>query len=579
MKKIIASIFILAIAVITYAVPAKRGWQTYTQPDGTTVEIQTLGDEFYHYTINRDGNEVRLNTNGFYETIGLAPQPQQAQARRTVAKQRRQPAAFGTTPNLAPKGVVILATFADTKMNETNTLAVFDELLNSTNCKVNKYKGVNYPSAAQYFADQSNGAYRPQFDIFGPVTLSKKYAHYGRDLYGYDEGMDSLAADAVVEACKLANEQFPQLNFADYDTDKDGYVDFVYVIYAGKGQADGGDANTIWPHNWDIYSASYYGNCTYPKSEWKVDGKTLNTYAMSAELEGAGTLGGIGTLCHEFGHVMGLPDLYDTDYSTNYEDFLTPNEWDIMDGGAYNGGGHCPPNYNVWAKYFFGWVKPVNLQKTPQNITLIANGETNYNAYYLNSLGADMTATTGGWCYYLENRQQKGWDKFLPAHGMVIWQVNYNKTAWANNVPNNTSTTDSPLFTIICSSGKYIGNNNGKGNVFGGSSSVTSWKGLADQPLLNIKETNGIITATYIAEPIIVTWMVDGVVLETKEYAPDGSQDLVLPTATVTPCEGTTLIGWTTETNWADPFVLPADLFTIPNGKVTKSITYHALFQ
>ena len=174
MKKIITSIFILAIAVITYAVPAKRGWQTYTQPDGTTIEIQTIGDEFYHYTINREGNEVRLNTNGFYEAVGLAPQPQQAQARRAVAKQRRQPAAFGTTPNLAPKGVVILANFADAQMNDANTLAVFDELCNSTNCTVNKYKNINYPSAAQYFADQSNGTYRPQFDVYGPVTLPKK---------------------------------------------------------------------------------------------------------------------------------------------------------------------------------------------------------------------------------------------------------------------------------------------------------------------------------------------------------------------------------------------------------------------
>ena len=576
MKKIIASIFILTIAVASYAVPAKRGWSTYTQPDGTTIEIQTIGDEFYHYTINREGHEVRLNTNGFYEAVGLAPQSQQAQARRAAAKQRRQPAAFGTTPNLAPKGVVILANFADAQMNDANTLAVFDELCNSTNCTVNKYKNINYPSAAQYFADQSNGTYRPQFDVYGPVTLPKKYAYYGNN---DAVGNDKYAADAVVEACKLANDQYPQLNFADYDTDQDGKIDFVYIIYAGMGEADGGAANTIWPHNWDIYSAYYFKNCTYPQAEWKVDGKTINTYAMSAELEGAGTLGGIGTLCHEFSHVMGLADLYDTDYGTNSENFLTPNEWDIMDQGSYNGDGHCPPNYNVWAKYFFGWVNPVNLQQTPQNITLIANGETNYNAYYLTSHGADMTATTGGWCYYLENRQQKGWDKFLPAHGMVIWQVNYNKTAWANNVPNNTSTTDSPLFTIICSSGKYIGNNNGKGNVFGGSSSVTSWKGFPEQPLLNIKETNGIITATYIAEPIIVTWMVDGEVIETKEYASDGSQDLVLPTATVTPCEATTFVGWTTETNWADPFILPTDLFTTPSGKATKSITYYALFK
>jgi hypothetical protein len=73
--------------------------------------------------------------------------------------------------------------------------------------------------------------------------------------------------------------------------------------------------------------------------------------------------------------------------------------------------------------------------------------------------------------------------------------------------------------------------------------------------------------------------MVDGEVIETKEYASDGSQDLVLPTAVVTPCEGTTFIGWTAEANWADPFVLPADLFTTPSGKATKSITYYALFK
>lgn len=577
MKRIYISILILTVAVSAFAVPAKRTWQTYTQPDGTTIEIQTVGDEFYHYTINRAGQELRINEQGAYEVIGNAPQSTQVQARRAAARQRRMPADFGVTPNLAPKGVVILINYADLKMQQTNTQAAFNELCNATNCTVNTYNNVNYPSAAQYFADQSNGAYRPQFDVFGPVTLSKNYEHYGKDLHGA-VGTDSLAADAVVEACILANQQY-DINFADYDSDKDGKIDFVYVIYAGKGQADGGDANTIWPHNWDVNSARHYKNCTYPQNECYVDGKLIHTYAVSAELEGTGEMSGIGTLCHEFSHVMGLPDWYDTDYADNYENFLTPNEWDIMDGGAYNGAGHCPPNYSVWEKYFFGWEKPVKLDKTPQQITLVANGQTDYNAYYLNSLAADMTATTGGWCYYLENRQQQGWDKFLPAHGLVIWQVNYNKTAWQNNKPNNTSIENSPLYTIICSSGTIIGKKNGAGNVFGGSSNITSWHGFEDQPLLNIKETNGVITATYIAEPIIVTWMVDGVVIETAEYALDGTQDLILPTATVTPCEGTTFVGWTTESNWADPFILPTDLFTTPSGKVTKSIIYHALFQ
>ncbi|MBO7459085.1 MAG: M6 family metalloprotease domain-containing protein [Paludibacteraceae bacterium] len=576
MKKIFSIAVICAMAMAANAVPAKRGWQTRTQADGTTIEVQVIGDEFYHYTINRDGLRVRLNADGMYEVVGEAPTVAQVRARRAEGQVRRQRKDVGTKPNLAPKGIVILANFKDTKMQSSHTQAVFDELCNSKNCTVNS----GYPSAGQYFADQSDGKYRPQFDVFGPVTLSNNYAYYGKDKS--EEGDDQYATSAVVEACILANEQFSELNFADYDSDNDGYVDFVYVIYAGKGQADGGDANTIWPHNWDVTSAIQYGYCTYTDSQRKIDGKKVDNYAMSSELSGS-ALGGIGTLCHEFGHVMGLPDLYDIEYGTVYDKSVTPNDWDIMDGGSYNADGHCPPNYDPWEKYFFGWVIPINPGPRGQKLDLIANGQKGYNPYQLNASGKQQAVTSTGVCYYIENRQAQGWDKPLTGHGMLIWKVNFNESAWTNNAPNGSSTSGAPLYTVVSATGTKIGwdgtNDNCPKNPFPGSGKVTEWKGLSGKPLLDITESNGVISLIYIEDAgYNVTWVVNGAELEKVEY--EEGDDLKLPTKTVTPCDGTKFIGWTEEAEWMDPFVEPSDLFTTADGKkVTKAVTYYAVFQ
>ena len=430
---------------------------------------------------------------------------------RRKANSHRLRAEIGIKPNLAPRGIVILVNFADSEMKSTHTTAVFDELFNSENCTVNKYRGVNYGSAAQYFADQSNGAYRPVFDVYGIVTLSRDYAYYGKDNDRgdpeYDEGDDQHAADAIVEACLLVDSLY-DVDFTQYDSDKDGYIDFVYVVYAGRGQADGGDAETIWPHNWEVTEAMRYAiddgvtpYCTYTKEEAKVDGKYIDSYACSSELSG-NELNGIGTLCHEFGHVMGLPDLYDVSYGDNYSNHLTPDEWNIMDGGAYNGGGHCPPNYDPWAKAFFGWVAPINLGDSASVDTLYANGSANYNVYQINASGEQQGLTESGWCYYIENRQQTGWDSFLPSHGMVIWKINYDAWAWSSNAPNNTSTEDSPLWTIVCSRGTKIGTRYGENNVFGGASDITEWDGAENKHLSEITETRtGAITFRYSVYP------------------------------------------------------------------------------
>ena len=564
MKKYFLSFAMMAISVALLAVPAKRGFRDCALQDGTTVSLQLVGDEFAHWYESADGTVYVQNADGTFAPSAASREQMAAKRKvsRMVAAAQRRQKMFGTTPNPAPKGIVILINFKDTKMQTAHTQAVFDELCNSTNCTVND----GYPSAAEYFSSQSNGVYRPVFDVFGPVTLSRNASYYGKN---DSDGNDEYATDAVIEACILANNQYDNLNFADYDSDNDGYVDFVYAIYAGKGEADGGAATTIWPHNWSIQElvVNYSAYTSYTKSQTKLDNVYLDNYAMSSELSG-NTLGGIGTLCHEFGHVMGLPDFYETDYGNNYKNALTPNDWDVMDGGAYNGDGHCPPNYSPWEKYFFGWHTPVNLGNEGQLLTLHANGTQDYQAYQINTSGNLIGATTAGECYYIENRQLQGWDAGLPHHGMLIWKVNYNATAWANNAPNNDGTSGSPLYTIVSASGTKIGTHinssqtayvyDGPKNPYPGSQNVHS-KTIAGKPLLNINEANGLIALTYIEEPVApvdpftLTWMANG-----EEFATTTSTGkIVMPATEPQACGGKVFVGWCKIADYENETIAP----------------------
>jgi flavodoxin len=293
------------------------------------------------------------------------------------------------------------------------------------------------------------------------------------------------------------------------------------------------------------------------------------------------TLGGIGTLCHEFGHVMGLPDLYDTDYGTVYDGSKTPNDWDVMDGGSYNADGHCPPNYDPWEKDFFGWHTPINLGSEGQNLTLYANGTENYQADQINTSGNYVTPTTAGLRYYIENRQAQGWDAPLTGHGMLIWKINFNATAWTNNAPNNSSTSGAPLYTIVSATGTKIGwdgsTDNCPKNTFPGSKQVTSYTGITGKPLLNIKESNQIVTLTYIEEPapevdpFELTWKADG-----KVFAKTTSTGkIVLPENEPTACEGKVFVGWTATENYLSD---DAPAFVKAGAAITEPTTFYAVF-
>lgn len=497
MKKITSLVIILLITLTTYAVPARPGWQTKVQPDGTSIQLRLMGDEFHHYWADADGNIVKQDTNGYWRVVESRPSAATIKARRQASHmlQSRPKRAIGDR-NFAPRGLVILVNFKDSKFAPENSLSAMNDLMNSDNYTYNGATG----SVRQYFSDQSNGQYTPEFDVVGPVTLPDYMSHYG----GNDsDDNDKLPGDMVVEACSIANANY-KVDFTQYDNDGDDYVDFVYLIYAGKGEADGGAANTIWPHNWDLESAYYYDNCTYAESARCFDGKYINNYACSGEIDGQiDKRAGIGTIAHEFSHVIGLPDVYDIDYGQNYEDYMTPGEWHIMDGGSYNNNGNTPPNYSIYDKYYLGWQTPVNPGSQAQNLSLIAAGEKGFNSYQIASSNSLLSATSTNTVYYIENRQQTGWDTGLPGHGLIIWKIQYNESAWEANGPNDQD--GKVRYAIVSATGKTtdIGTD---ADPFPGTKNKTSWNGLSGKPLLNITEKNDVISLSYIEIPDENNW-------------------------------------------------------------------------
>jgi len=494
MKKYLILFVVMTISLASMAVPARRGFHDYPQPDGSVISLTLAGDESMHWYEDAAGNVYYQESEGTFTPATVTRTEQRA--RRMAAAQRRVKADVGTEPYPAPRGLLILANFSDVKFKDTNDYEVMDSLINAVNCQVNG----GYGSAAQYFRDQSDGQYAPVFDVYGPVDLSQKQNYYGQNVGSGDDAADKYATDAVIEACILANEQYENLDFANYDWNDDGYVDFVYVIYAGKGEADGGASYTIWPHNYSIQMVIQYKGqglySTYSKSDTKIDGKYLDNYAMSQEIDGqTGSRAGNGTFCHEFGHVIGLPDFYDTSYGSNYSSQLTPNEWDVMDGGAYNGNGHCPPNYSAWEKYFMGWLTPENLGSNGAELTLYPNGTDQHNVYQINTSGQLESATKEGLNYYIECRQKTGWDTHIPAAGMLIWKVNFSSSAWSGNTANNTA--NNPKYTLVIPSGTKIGASYGTKNVWP-YGSKDSWEGVSGKPLKNIAKSGNNITLTYI---------------------------------------------------------------------------------
>ena len=414
MKKIFTTLFVAGIAIAVMAVPARRGGVVRTAADGTEKTVFLQGDECYHYITDEEGNwldeETLLPISVEKKALRMS-----AKTEGNRAKVRRAKAETGTGRLLAPRGAVILVSFSDLDFEATN--AEMTEWAMGENYTYNGATG----SIHKYFMDQSWGQYDLQIDVVGPVKVSKQMSYYGQNDYNGD---DKHADELVVEACKLAHDQ--GIDFSKYDFNNDGYVDWVVILYAGYGEASNAPANTIWPHQYEL---------SYTGKSFKLDGKTIDHYCCLNEKEyRTKKRDGIGTFCHEFSHVMGLPDLYATDNGTH----RTLGNWDIMDYGSYNNNCNTPPNYSAYERWFMGWFQP-RLVNQDASVILPPMVET-AGAVYMTENGdaiSDILAPSPNTFYMFENRKRTGWDKYLKGSGLMITKIKWSASKWKNNTVNN----------------------------------------------------------------------------------------------------------------------------------------------
>ena len=403
------------------AVPAKPGQtRKILLADGTAITARLVGDEFGHYWLGSDGNAYREDNGGFFRQVNRLSADERAKTRRFHSNERRgMRLAPGNSPAKASnfigkkKGIIILINFSDVTFEEAHDNALYNSIANEKNFNQDKFKG----SVFDYFYDQSEGQFDLEFDVVGPLTLSMKRSYYGAN---NSAGDDKKPASMVIEACHLADSL---VNFADYDWDGDKEVDQVFIVFAGMGEADGGPASSIWPHEWMLSGAKLYGDGSGAQT---IDGVTIDTYACGPELNGFDQLDGIGTICHEFSHCLGYPDFYDTDYSGGQG----MGYWDLMDSGCYNGDGYQPSGYTSYERWVAGWMEPTVLIKDTL-VTDMTPLQEKAEAYIIYN---DRTKNE---YFMLENRAKIGWDASLPGAGLLILHVDYNRSAWENNTPND----------------------------------------------------------------------------------------------------------------------------------------------
>ncbi|MBR6446804.1 MAG: M6 family metalloprotease domain-containing protein [Prevotella sp.] len=565
MKRLLLTLLTIAVCAQMQAIPSQRNLAKVKQPDGTELTIRLVGDEFLNFNVTEDGFSVVRDERGFYvyaeqnaegelvpttqiahdeplrqskEKAFLAKSRKYLQPRMTerISRMQREEKAMrqkAAEKHRAPnydytnfRGLVVLVEFNDRSFDTDNYKDVVTNMITQEN--FTGYRDYNNRNVActgsvlDYFRDNSMGIFMPQFDIVGPVQINRSEF--------YSNGTKNTV-QMTIDACNAIDAD---VNFADYDGDKDGYVDMVYFIFAGHGShVTGNDSRLVWPHAYYIFNPSTYYRI-------RKDGVYLDRYACSTELYGSTnnrTIDGIGTICHEFSHVLGLLDFYDTDYAESGGQSNDPSSWTLMAQGAYLNSSRTPAGYSLFERYMVGFA-------TPQ----VINEEGSYTLEQVNqsNTGYRINTPVNKEYFILENRQKTRWDTYLPGHGLLVFRVDStNTTVWSNNQIN--ANPKHNYYELVrargtgaaAASDPFPGNGRvTKLNNVTTPANLKTWAGKETKfGLLNIKEQNGVITFdienTYVLRELTLP--------ETFEIGLNISQKL---TATVEPEYATYKLTW-----------------------------------
>lgn len=461
--------------ITAMARPAHKGIARIQQPDGSSLSIRLVGDEYLSYNTTADGYSIVRNDAGTYVYARLDNGqlvPTALQAHDAVERSAAEKAYLSEAGRLAPqmssamaavkqrdeaqrsralsarrasrydyskfRGLVILVEFNDCSFRYDDYADIMDHMINDddytgttrTNFTYGGQRITCTGSMRDYFRDNSTGVFMPHFDVVGPVKVNRSQ-FWPR----YNNGQSDHYGQLMIEACTAADSI---VNFKDYDVNGDGMVDMIYFIFAGlPSYIEGNDARLLWPHQSDLI---YYGTT-------RKDGVRLGRYACSTELFGTSewsVLEGIGTMCHEFSHVLGLPDFYDT--GNDFPDQCpNPEQWSVMANGADYDYGRTPCAYSLFERYALGFA-------TPEKIT--AEGSFTLEHVAESNTGYRIDTPQRNEYFLLENRQQRGWDARLPGHGMLVFRVDStNSYVWMGNTVNDNP--NHPYYQLLCAGGTH----------------------------------------------------------------------------------------------------------------------------
>lgn len=480
------------------AAPARQGLIKYSQPNGDTINIMIRGDEFGYIILSED-NHLLVNNNGCLEyasfgedgvpktsgvivgsrkisDLQMADMQSKQQLEDWISKVDRKRLElmskrykiasshlgglstrsednddesnriklnFGKIHNHVPlfgdqKLLVILVEYKDVKFT-TTSYDYFYRMLNDE--EFHDYDATG--SVKEWLKSNSNGQYNPQFDVYGPIELPERRKFYGANS-NYE--LDSNAYMMGVHALQIID---PDVDLSDYDCDGDGEIDNVFIIYAGYAESDSYIDTAVWPHFTFIDE--------FTDEEYTYDGVKFVAYGCNAErCYKSEYPEGIGGFAHEFSHVLGLPDLYSPLFA------FTPGYFSVLDMGESNNESRTPPYYSCFERGALGWLDFNRIEEGDN--TLPPLGESNV-AYA-------MPTEKDTELYLFENRQQTGFDTFLPGHGMLVWHIDYIENPWINGYLNMN---ENHQLVDIVEADNIRTSKSTSGDTFPGESNITSF--------------------------------------------------------------------------------------------------------
>ena len=519
-KRILYTIFCFSlIALNLHASRAVRFFKDITLNDGRVVSATLVGDEHVHFYKTTDGEIILYNQddNCYYpasveeidslKNISYNLEQQNmnhARAMRSsiTSTNNGRLSGFNLFPCTGnPKVLVLMVEFSDVSFSFGKE--DIDKILNSTemttevNTEVTiggRTKNIvtkSQGSVAEYFNHCSGGQFRPQFDIYGTFKLNKTAAYYS-----------SREINFIKDACEAAKDY---VDFTQYDQDDDGFVDLIYIMFAGYSASWGND-NTIWPKS--MYDETT-GYCT-------IDGKKVHRVGMSNEISftpyytnnyfnGEKQIVGIGVFCHEFCHAMGITDFYpniDTWTDKTWYDNQGMEDWSLMDGGENKHNGCLPTPLNAFERYLFGWIDDIQVLDEPAKVTLtpLQDGGQAYKI-----LGNNVNEY---WIIEAIPSDDK-WYMFFKSYtgtGMVVYHINSKISRFSAPTMVN-GTHGKPGITIVPADGRLIGYYNSnetisdyeasmRGDPFPGTQKVTTltdyWvrDSTIDKPIYDIVQND-----------------------------------------------------------------------------------------